>query len=226
MAGADVITSVSQGVLDLLPTAQRKTAVIPNGFDEADFRIAKKRHSRFTIVYTGHVAKTQNPENFWLAISKLIPEKKQNLSIHFYGSVDPVVKQSIVSFGLQEIITFHGYVDHSAAVTQMVHADLLLLLIPRLHSKGILTGKLFEYLASGNPILGIGDSSGAAAQVIKECKAGVMLDFDDDPGPFIRELIVAKEKGDHFNSDEMAVSRYSRRRLTEQLAKTFDALCR
>ena len=60
-----------------------------------------------------------------------------------------------------------------ANVKYQKNADLLLLVIPNIeNSEGILTGKIFEYLASGNPIIGLGPKNGDAAKIIDQCKAG------------------------------------------------------
>ena len=57
---------------------------------------------------------------------------------------------------------------------------LLLLLMPdsEPRAKGLLTGKLFEYLASGRPILCIGPEDGDAAKIINETNAGTTVSFE------------------------------------------------
>jgi hypothetical protein len=97
---------------------------------------------------------------------------------------------------------------------------LLLLLVNNTpNSKGILTGKLFEYLSVKTPILGIGPIDGDAAIVLNEAKAGIMFNYDDLSG--IKAYILDK----CYNSDNLQatdIDTYSRRELTNQLVKIME----
>ena len=60
---------------------------------------------------------------------------------------------------------FINYVDHSIAIEYKRKSQVLLLLIPNIKkNKGILTGKLFEYLIAWRPIFAIGPENGDLAQ--------------------------------------------------------------
>jgi hypothetical protein len=56
---------------------------------------------------------------------------------------------------------------------------LLLLINDTQHTRGLLPGKLFEYLAARRPILGIGSETGDAAQLISKSRGGEVIDFLD-----------------------------------------------
>ena len=98
----------------------------------------------------------------------------------------------------------------------MVNSSLLLLIIP-LHqsNKSIITGKLFEYLASGVPILCLGPFDGDAAVIIKNCKSGKTFSYYDVDG--ISEYLTAVSKKP-FESDRSIVTDYSRTNLAKRLA--------
>ena len=91
--------------------------------------------------------------------------------------------------------------------------------------KAVLTGKIFEYLASGHPILGIGLTEGAMADVLKETGSGRMIDWDDYSGmeAFIRECW-EKFLKDEPETEARDISRYSRRELTGQMARLMESL--
>jgi glycosyltransferase involved in cell wall biosynthesis len=60
-------------------------------------------------------------------------------------------------------------------------SDALLLLIPEAggRGRGVLSGKVFEYLAAERPILAAVPPDGAAADLIRETGAGVVAAADD-----------------------------------------------
>jgi glycosyltransferase involved in cell wall biosynthesis len=62
-------------------------------------------------------------------------------------------------------------------------SDALLLLIPDAggRGQGVLSGKVFEYLAAERPILAAVPPDGAAAKLIRETGAGVVAAADDVP---------------------------------------------
>ena len=223
---ADCVTSVSTGVLELLGSHEAKDSrVISNGYDEDDFLCKKSPGNTFKIVYTGHISSVQNPRLFFEAISKLEDTVQQELSIDFYGSVDPDVISAARENGIEGMMNFHDYIPHEKATIVMTNADVLLLLIPRVNAKGILTGKLFEYLATKNFILGFGDPQGAAAKVIKKCGAGVMIDYDSDPTSIINTQWQLWKKGEKKQVVDNEIEKYSRKNITRELANLFNELC-
>ncbi|MFO0267059.1 MAG: hypothetical protein ACK51D_08945, partial [Cyclobacteriaceae bacterium] len=84
---------------------------------------------------------------------------------------------------------------------------------------GNLPGKFFEYLASGNPILAIGPPDGDAAQILRDTKAGVLVDRGDRAGlQAALETYFSKwEQGGV--TDNRSVGRFSRKALTQQLVE-------
>lgn len=224
---ATALTSVSQGVLELLLKGNTKQSlVLPNGFDSDDFQLQKAPAPRFRIVYAGHIAASQNPVNFFEAVANLSPELRSRLDIQFWGKFDESVYRAIMQLGLQEIVKLNPYIPHAAAVRAITNADLLLLLIPRMYGKGILTGKVFEYLATGNYILGIGDPQGEAAQIVQECKAGEMFDYNANLLPVLSDLLHAWEKGFLPQADRNGIARYDRKQIAGRLADLFTGLCK
>ncbi|MCB0689965.1 MAG: glycosyltransferase, partial [Saprospiraceae bacterium] len=223
---ADCVTAVSQGVLDLVGAGEaRKSKVISNGYDSEDFTAEKEQNDLFTIVYTGHIASVQNPEKFFQAIANLIKDRTKKIEVHIYGSADRSVHETVESLSLQEVVIFHAYVSHHEVTGIMINADLLLLLIPRVNAKGILTGKLFEYLAADNFILGIGDENGIAAEVIRQCEAGTMVDFSKDPIGVVRECYRKWIDKEIHTGNRNEIEKYSRKNLTKELTTLFSDIC-
>jgi hypothetical protein len=97
----------------------------------------------------------------------------------------------------------------------------LLLIIPDVeNNEGILTGKLFEYLATYNPIIGIGPVKGDAAKIINTCKSGEMFERNqiDELCAFISSLIEKWKRGEKTSVDFSEVNKFSRREQAKELA--------
>ncbi len=98
----------------------------------------------------------------------------------------------------------------------------LLLAIPDVpKNEGILTGKLFEYLASRKPIIGIGPATGDAAHIIHECKAGSMLDYQDEEDiyKYLASLYDSWTSKPDLRIESELYKQYSRQSLTHILSK-------
>ena len=222
---ADLLITVSQDVKRIfaekspLPIAA-KTAVVPNGYDEEDFRIKQVlSEAKKVISYTGTISEAYDVSGLITALSALSGEVKSGILIRFVGKVPEPVVQKFAAAGIE--IELAGYVDHTKSIEYLFRSDLLLLVIPKVkNNKGILTGKFFEYLASRKPVLAIGPTDGDLAQLIAETRCGEIFEYSDVSGMslFIQEnLIQAKEK-----RELMPVDRYSRKELTRTISKLLE----
>jgi glycosyltransferase involved in cell wall biosynthesis len=145
-----------------------KIEVISNGYDATDFSgIASENPEVFTIAYIGTLSDSYPISGFTAAINRLY-NAGYTVSLRFVGAVSPAQKAQILSGSGSLNVEFIPYVNHLDAIRLMMQSSLLLLIIPDHHSnKGIITGKLFEYLASGKPVLCIGPGDGDAAEILK-----------------------------------------------------------
>jgi glycosyltransferase involved in cell wall biosynthesis len=122
-----------------------------------------------------------------------------------------------------------GYVDHREALVEMAAADALLLYQPPGWRAS--TGKVFEYLATGRPILCVARKDNLASRLVTELDAGVCAAPDDQPAieQAIRGLYEEWSKGGlrpRVAAREEALRRFSRRELARQLADVLDTACR
>ena len=88
-------------------------------------------------------------------------------------------------------------------------------------SEFLLHGKIFEYLASGKPILTLGAVEGKAAQIIRSANAGAAFDYDDADGiaDFLSRQYQNQVDGILPNPDRDVVRQFSRKQLTNMLAE-------
>ncbi len=219
---ADEVIVVSNSLIkNFRGTGRSDFHVLPNGFDEDDFKdIRKKDSDKFRIVYTGGMSMSQNPVRLFEALDSLEDSIKQNLEIDFYGSFHSSIIDSIHTNNLSSLIHIHDYIPHSEAIEKMVNADMLLLMIPDVpNNEGIITGKFFEYLATKNFILTTGPDTGDVAAILKETGSGKVVNYNEDPSGILLNEIKRWENKQLLNVNEVALSKYTRRSTTEKLSK-------
>jgi glycosyltransferase involved in cell wall biosynthesis len=208
---------------DLLAITNNRSEVITNGYDEADRASAEiDLDADFTVTYIGTMNDARNPVVFWQALSQLKSENHpliQKIRVNLVGKPEQIVYSTIEKFGISDMIKFCGYVTHKEAITYQNTARVLLLIINKTsNNKSILTGKIFEYLASGRPILCIGPNDGDAAAILKDANSGSIYDYEDVQG--IKKYLVDafeiynKNKSVALSSD---IEKYSRKNLTKKL---------
>ena len=159
-------------------------AMITNGYDEADFEgPAPVPDGLFNITHTGLLAADGNPTELWKVLGEMAAaseEFRSRLRLRLIGRVDREVYDAISAAGLQANVVDLGYLGHSETVREQRSASVLILPLRNDPDYAIiLPGKLFEYLASRRPVLGIGQPDGAMARVLADTGAGITAAFTD-----------------------------------------------
>jgi len=233
LKSADKIATVSQNwALDFQNLGAQDVEVITNGFDEEDFENIKSISSkRFELIHIGSLNKDRNPIILWEAMSDLINENKkltEDLKITFIGQTDYSVFESLKKYSLDKYVEKADYKPHDELMNIAGTARVLLLPLNNTPNvNGIIPGKLFEYLALKIPILCAGPEDGDSAKIIDECKAGIVVDFDD------KEKMKIALQGFYrdFNDGKLLDKRkdngrlnYTRKKLTGEIAKLLDII--
>lgn len=215
---ADGVIAVTPMVRDDF-ASRTKTPVylVTNGYDEADITAAEKivRTGKFVIAHTGLFASDGNPSVLWSVLGKMCSEDasfKDKLEIRLCGKTDDGIIRSIEEHGLGGNLVNMGYLPHDKVVGEQAGADILILPLRKEKEYAkVLPGKIFEYMASGRPILGIGQENGMAAKLLKDSGTGEMFDWENVKG---MERFLKKPVCNPQN-----IERFSRRCLTEKLSK-------
>lgn len=192
-----------------------KISVIPNGYDEADFQEKSGVSPNSKVIrYVGNLGEQYPIEGFLNAFAKVL-EKDSEWTLEFIGNCHQGVTQKVRELGLSNSVEFISYVDHKKAIEYMLNATILVLIIPEIeNNKGILTGKLFEYLASGNPILNIGPKEGDAAAILNDNAVSITLNSNESDKMF--EFILNSNRQKVSNSQK---DKFSRRNLTKEMVE-------
>lgn len=211
------------------PSLADRSAFIPNGFDHDDFseyQVSNQSNERFHLIYAGALYGRRKPDHVLQALHNLIVDgriQKEKVSIEFIGNIHAHVMTALKErFQLESVLFTTGYMAHDALLKHMGHANLLVLIESE---KNFYTGKVFEYIKLGVPILATVPPDGAAAQVITETETGDVIPVEDVPG--IEALILERyqqwQKSElNYQPSYQAIERYGRKAQAQALAKCFD----
>jgi glycosyltransferase involved in cell wall biosynthesis len=209
----------------------RPVDLVTNGFDEEDFvEFAPQQTGVFTIRHVGIINEKCDPRPFMMAVRELAlgdEEFRQKVRIDFIGDVHPDFADFVKSDDmLSKLTSLTPPVPHNALRNYYESSSLLILILTGYKdAQGYMPGKLFEYMATGLPVLGVGPLDGDAAALMKSSGIGIMIDSDDLAG--IRQQVLAE-----FNRWKTGVGpgmrkpveQYSRRGTTATLVRLLDGL--
>jgi len=231
LKNASAVVVASTAMKDEFSDRSKKISFIPNGYDEEDFHDLKTiERNKFIIAYTGNLKSNQNCTALWEALKELSEnaEFKANFRLEVTGNVDEGIIAEWKKLGLNELIDQKPFVPHKQSIEIMHSSHMLLLPIPKSeNNKGIITGKIFEYLASRRPILSLGPKDGNASEILSMCGKETMLDYSDKIG--IRTMI--SSAFDRYKSGNLSrdtgneiYRNYSRLGCTEQLSNVINQI--
>ncbi|MFY0604738.1 MAG: glycosyltransferase family 4 protein [Flavobacteriaceae bacterium] len=196
--------------------------VITNGFDSENSQKIETLDTTFSLTHIGMMNADRNPKKLWKVLRELCDEDiefKNDLRIQLIGKIAPEVQEQITAFDANTIFTL-DYISHDEAKLYQQKSQVLLLAINNVPSaKGIITGKIFEYLQANRPILAIGPEDGDAAEIINDTKAGIMVGFEDKQK--LKKTILdfyTKFKQHNLTTEKMNIQKYHRKKLTEELS--------
>ena len=186
---ADAIVTAAEAIADETRALGPRGAVttIENGSDFDDFAGLEHHHSpRFRLTHTGSFFGRRDPRPFLSALA----ESGLDVVTRFVGDFRPADREWADGLGLGDRLELIPYVPRRRSLELQRDSEALLLLVPEAggRGRGVLSGKVFEYLAAERPILAVVPPDGAAAALIRETGAGVVAAPED-----VREIREALE---------------------------------
>jgi glycosyltransferase involved in cell wall biosynthesis len=180
---ADGIVAVSDAIAAEVGALEPRGPVttIANGSDFDDFDgIEYRRGERFRITHTGSFFGKRDPRPFLTALAG----SGLDVEARFLGDFRSADRAWAEELDLGDQLRLLPYAPRRESLELQRHSDALLLLIPDAggRGKGVLSGKVFEYLAAERPILAVVPPDGAAAELIRETAAGVVVAPNDVEG--------------------------------------------
>ncbi|GGF76580.1 glycosyltransferase family 4 protein [Wenyingzhuangia marina] len=214
---ADEVLVVGNQMKKSYDVFSKNVHVITNGFD-GEVSTEKNLDEAFTITHIGMLNADRNPMVLWKALSLL--KNKIDFKVQLIGKVAQEVKESIERYQLSGKITFIDYLPHEEVKSYQQKSQVLLLAVNNVPSaKGIVTGKIFEYLQAQRPIVAIAPTDGDLAVILEKSKAGFVVDFKDVKK--LTEILVdlhTQFKLGALTVNSVGVEQYHRKSLTGQLA--------
>jgi glycosyltransferase involved in cell wall biosynthesis len=177
---ADAVVCAAEAIADEARTLEPAGPVvtIANGCDFDDFAgLGYRRGERFRITHAGSFFGKRDPRPFLVGLAK----SKLDVVARFLGDFRPADREFAESLRLGDRLELIPYAPHRRSLELQRDSEALLLLIPEAggRGRGVLSGKVFEYLAAERPILAAVPPDGAAAALIREAGAGVVAPPDD-----------------------------------------------
>jgi len=227
---ADAIVGVSEAIVDEAREREPVGAVhhIANGADFDDFAgLAYTRGTRFRITHTGSFFGKRDPRPFLTALARV-----DDAVARFVGDFRSADREWAETLDLGDRLELIPYAPRRRALELQRDSEALLLLIPEAagRGRGVLSGKVFEYLAAERPILAVVPPDGAAAGLLRETGVGVVVAPDDVDG-IARELAALQEawragalEGTPLSADWK--HKLSRRTRVEEFARVLESVAR
>ena len=188
---ADAVVTVSEPIAEEVRArgARGRVVTISDGSDFEDFAgLDYHRGERFRITHAGSFFGKRDPRPFLTALSRV-----DGVTARFVGDFRSADREW--SAGIIDRVELIPYAPRRKALELQRDSEALLLLIPEAggRGRGILSGKVFEYLAAERPILAVVPPDGAAAALLRETGTGVVVAPDDIDG-IARELAAMRDR--------------------------------
>jgi glycosyltransferase involved in cell wall biosynthesis len=201
MSSASALISVSPLMTDYLARMHKKPAVtIMNGFDPADFERAPDLTAEFdsakiAIIYTGIIYPGRRDPSLLFEALRRLGRDRHRFDVRFYGQSLEGVTDAARRFGVEDIVRTFAPVPYLTSLGLQMAADVLLLLLwDSPFEKMVLTGKLFEYVGAGRPILSLGCEDGAAAGLVRERALGLATNDADAIVSYLWKMAAIKAR--------------------------------
>lgn len=239
---ADMFTTVSKELGDQLQgLVKKKPFVIYNGYDtnplsELYNQTISNKKNTLRLVYTGLIYPgKRSPRSLVKAIESLLDRNKIQLHdvvVEFYGVNSNLVFAELGTIKYPGIIKDCGYVSRDYAIQLQQSADLLILLESGdSDSKGFLTGKIFEYLAAGRPIISLGSAKDSSiSRLLNETGCGKC--YEEDVEMIAADLLkyLQGTNLDWYTPKFEVINQYSRefqaKKLMKNITEEISSKCR
>lgn len=224
---ADAFVCVSEGLLEQYRYKSVKKYVITNGFDQEDLEGIKEFNKEnisniIKFIYAGSLYKGKSDISILIEyisnFNRLYRGKKYELI--YLGNDVNIVDKWIKTYNAYDYVKKVGFVDRTTVLNYLYRADVLVMATWNYENeKGILTGKIFEYLMFRKPILCFisGNKGAEVEKILGETKCGLCFYNNYDSIEKLAKYI--QEIEHNFQPELTAIDKYSYRNIVEQYLK-------
>jgi len=223
LSNADYVLVVGKTMKENYLKYNKNILVISNGFDTVSKGEDSVLDAKFTLVHIGMMNADRNPKTLWKVLSELIEEDEgfaKDFQLKLVGKLAQEVLESVNQYRLTSNLKLVDYLPHNEVIALQKNAQVLLLAVNNVPTaRGIITGKIFEYLQANRPILAIAPTNGDLSEIINSTNSGEVVDFED--AETMKKTILAfymAYKNNNLEIDSKNIEQYHRKQLTGQLA--------
>lgn len=207
-----------------------KIDYIYNGYDQDVFEslVPQKDNEKFVITHIGVLGDNQPITSFLAAIKKFLTENKDavhKIKLLLVGNVSENNVREIKEIIPEIAFELKDYVPQQEAIRYMLNSNLLLNSLAVMdNSQMLISGKLMEYIATGNPIICLGDEHGDAANLLTDIDNAKVFDRknQDAMQEFLYETYNLWKSGKNNNDNKKQILQYSRKSTAQRLAEVIE----
>lgn len=202
LSSASGLVTVSEPLAAVLREKYKKpTAVIFNGYDPDDYlprTVPRSHDGKLRLVYTGIVVEGKYDLKMLFDALLLLGDQAKEVSVEFYGRYLGSVQELSVLCGVDHVVSIRGQIPYRDALRVQQEADALLLFLwagpkGREVERGVYTGKVFEYIGAGRPILAIGGTRTVASDLVAEKRLGAVCETTTEVALQLRAWLAEKK---------------------------------
>ena len=231
LKNADAVLVVGNTMKSKYDKFNSNVLTITNGFDGEIVDSKIELDAKFTITHIGLMNADRNSKMLWEVLAEICDENlafKSDFQLKLIGKMDASVLKEIAKHELSENVEIVNYIAHKEVVEFQKKSQVLLLVVNNVPSaKGIVTGKIFEYLMAKRPILAIAPTDGDLAGIIKQTNAGYVVDFND--GVLLKKTILdlyLKFCNNNLVVASENIEQFNRKQLTAKVAEMINKITR
>ena len=204
-----------------------KISVIPNGFDEFDFKTLnhKQTDGCFNLTYAGSMLGYRENQKLMEGL-KLLNGEIKNIRLNLLGAISDNFIKKVEDFKLKNIVCYTDFCSHKEALSSLHESDVSLFIQTNIKEDSqIPTGKLFELLRLGKPVFALAPK-GVVRDIIKNFNAGIVVDPDNPEDIYngLKDIYYNYEKyANAVKKDSEFLVKHERKELTRQLSKIFNS---
>lgn len=226
---ANYLITVSEPLREILADKFKgPILVIENGYFPEDIYVEDTVEVRsddwLKIVHTGTVYNKYNIEPLLVALNELIMDgivTREKINVLFYGDNTHLLRGSVEKHALSDVVILNGKIARKQSLhMQRTSSALLFLGHEAALTKGVLTGKIFEYILSGKPIIAVGISNDCSAgKLIEQTNTGCICGNDVE---LIKAAIKKTIEGWPLKPNNDVIDMYRRDKLASKLCEVLD----
>ncbi len=225
---ADHILTIGPSMADLLrnkiPDQKEKVSYIYNGYDAVKMKTVTtdKSEDFMVISFVGLLTDAMPHQSFSKALKILESQKNiKTIKLRLVGDICQSFLDAVKVILPKDQIEILGYVAHREALRLMFNADILFTCLPtQEHSKIMISGKMLEYMATGNSILCIGDPESDASKILSASNNSITIQPHqiEEITAFVSAKYELWKEGKLNSNVSDSIKNLSRFKTTEQLA--------